>query len=497
MDDCIAQCHEAQKERAKKSYDLIIVLCRHVDALVNKTLDELDECGGDQAVSRVVADWQACMKPTTGLLPASGSHTPPEQEKTPANKEPSQSLRRKPTQKATYSPPEKHAAPKTYAELQGHDTRNAPEEAGPAPPKQKTLQDKQSLCQTPRSRSPALHHQDGKQRFAEREGGGDRLLCLDSRDGGTVPVARQWHRAWHRAGLALPYIVSAAHWHAKWHAGAISCQGHATGVPPQNSLVPPSLLDRDSINAQDRNYDGRLATVQGKDRKGPQEVEESRQMIDGDVVIEQDVLPEVAGAFGVSPETAYWANTVVLMGARLKVEYPVSRGVRPCQCRRCWGLHRTEGCKDAPRCRLCGDPSHRTAEHHSSGSTIKCANCNGQHAADSPSCPMTAPAAQKDRRKQKHALKEDSKTHRSTTWPVFVAIVAIVAFLFAAARTERVLGKDPVGVCKDRNWQRLTHPPGQRLEAGDVAKAEAEAVRGRIEDNEESEEELTSDVETF
>jgi hypothetical protein len=33
MDDCIAQCHEAQKERAKKSYDLIIVLCRHVDAL--------------------------------------------------------------------------------------------------------------------------------------------------------------------------------------------------------------------------------------------------------------------------------------------------------------------------------------------------------------------------------------------------------------------------------------------------------------------------------
>ncbi|KAN0074258.1 hypothetical protein V8E54_008195 [Elaphomyces granulatus] len=129
-----------------------------------------------------------------------------------------------------------------------------------------------------------------------------------------------------------------------------------------------------------------------------------------DVTIEQDILPEVAGAFGVSPETVYWANvregcptasvrlafraeglkdspkTVVLMGARLKVEYPVSRGA--------------EGCKDTPRCRLCGDPNHRTTEHHSSGSTIKCANCNGQHAADSPLCPMTAPAAQKDRRKQ-------------------------------------------------------------------------------------------------
>ena len=44
-----------RKSVPKKSYDLIIVLCRHVDALVNKTLDELDECGGDQAVSRVVA----------------------------------------------------------------------------------------------------------------------------------------------------------------------------------------------------------------------------------------------------------------------------------------------------------------------------------------------------------------------------------------------------------------------------------------------------------
>ena len=88
---------------------------------------------------------------------------------------------------------------------------------------------------------------------------------------------------------------------------------------------------------------------------------------------QRNVLPEVASAFGVSPETAYWANvregcptasvrlalraeglkdsprTVVFMGARLKVEYAVSRGVRPHQCRRCRELHRTEGCKDAPR----------------------------------------------------------------------------------------------------------------------------------------------------
>jgi hypothetical protein len=66
-----------------------------------------------------------------------------------------------------------------------------------------------------------------------------------------------------------------------------------------------------------------------------------------DVTVEQDVLLEVAGAYGTSPETVYSANmregcsvasvrlafraegmkdtsqTVVLMGARLKVEYPV------------------------------------------------------------------------------------------------------------------------------------------------------------------------------
>ena len=69
IDDCIAQCHEAQKERAKKSCDLIAVLCRRVDVLVNKTLDE---CEGNQAVSRVVADLKACMKASivTHLYPS-------------------------------------------------------------------------------------------------------------------------------------------------------------------------------------------------------------------------------------------------------------------------------------------------------------------------------------------------------------------------------------------------------------------------------------------
>jgi hypothetical protein len=73
-----------------------------------------------------------------------------------------------------------------------------------------------------------------------------------------------------------------------------------------------------------------------------------------DVTVEQDVLPEAAGAYGTSPETVYSANmqegcsvasvrlacraegmkdtsrTVVFMGARLKVEYPV----RPHRCQK-------------------------------------------------------------------------------------------------------------------------------------------------------------------
>jgi hypothetical protein len=51
----IDQCHKAQMERTKKSYDLMVVLWRRVDALVDKTPGE---CGGSQAVSRVVIDLQ-------------------------------------------------------------------------------------------------------------------------------------------------------------------------------------------------------------------------------------------------------------------------------------------------------------------------------------------------------------------------------------------------------------------------------------------------------
>jgi hypothetical protein len=115
------------------------------------------------------------------------SQAPPEQDKSPAAGEPLQGLRQVPVRDAAYTgraPPEKdikHAAPRSYAEL----VRGvAPKD----PPKRRssltTIQDKQSLCQavrrlSPTVRTPALHCQEGEQRFTEREGGGDGFLCPD------------------------------------------------------------------------------------------------------------------------------------------------------------------------------------------------------------------------------------------------------------------------------------------------------------------------------
>jgi hypothetical protein len=404
-DDCIAQCHEALNERAKKTYDLMVVLCRNVDALVNKTLDE---CGENQAVSRVVADLQACMKASIvthlsfaradSQRPSSNSpttsQTPPEQ-KTPATKEPSQSLCRKPTQKATHGPPEKLAAPKTYAELlKGATPANLPKRPAQPLPSKRLPRTNRVFVRLPEDSALRSVHP----------------LFIIKTVNNALPSGKEVETVSSiRTGIALT---------------------PKTGTTTDDLLRCKEKISK-ALGGGRVEADDKWVIVKVHDLPTRVTIlDDNNNLSSRDVIMEQDLLPKVAGAFGVSPETAYWANvrdgcptasvrlafraeglkdsprTVVLMGARLKVEYPVSRGVRPHQCRRCWGLHRTEGCRDAPRCRLCGDPNHRTAEHHSSGSTIKCTNCNGQHAADSPSCPMTAPVAQKDRRKQKHAPKE-------------------------------------------------------------------------------------------
>ena len=198
----------------------MVVLCRRVDALVDKTLGE---CGGNQAVSRVVADLQACMKASivTHLSPSAQaadsslnspldnqpttSQTPPEQVKIPATKEPPQSLRRKPIQKATYSPPEKHTAPKTYAELlRGATPANLPKRPAQPPPNKRPSKTNRVFVRLPDSALRSVH-----------------------------PL----------------FIIKTVN----------------SALPSGKEVLCPY---RGSSNPQDWNYNGRPATVQGKDCKG-------------------------------------------------------------------------------------------------------------------------------------------------------------------------------------------------------------------------------------
>ena len=158
LEECLIQSFEARMAHAKISSDLITSFCKRLDALINQTLDE---CEGNQAVSRVVDDLKAYVKSSIvthlsfsaqaadfpRLSPDRSQGNRPtasqalrEQERTLAAKEPSQSLRRNAKQKATHSPPEKdikHATPQSYAELlRGATPENLPKRpAQPLPSK--------------------------------------------------------------------------------------------------------------------------------------------------------------------------------------------------------------------------------------------------------------------------------------------------------------------------------------------------------------------------
>ncbi|KAN0074379.1 hypothetical protein V8E54_008316 [Elaphomyces granulatus] len=306
IDDCIAQFHEAQKERAKKTYDLMVVLCRNVDAL--------DECGENQAVSRVIADLQACMKASVVQLD-SGHQTPPEQEKTPVTKEPSQSLRRKPTQNATHGPPEKHAAPKTYAELlRGTTPANLPKRPAQPLPSKRLSRTNRVFVRLPEDSALRSVHP----------------LFIIKTVNSALPSGKEVETVSSvRTGIALTPKA-----------------GTTTDDLLQSKEKIAKALGGGRVEADDR-----WVIVKVHDLPTRMTIlDDNNSLSCRDVIIEQDVLPEVAGAFGVSPETAYWTNvregcptasvrlafraeglkdsprTVVLMGARLKVEYPVSRG---------------------------------------------------------------------------------------------------------------------------------------------------------------------------
>jgi hypothetical protein len=116
------------------------------------------------------------------------------------------------------------------------------------------------------------------------------------------------------------------------------------------------------------------------------DLDASNKLTSRDLSLESDVIPVGTKAFGAAPETTCWIEkqassaaasvrltlkeenlksaprSVVFMGARLRIEYPAARGVRPTQCKICWGLHRPGACRAKPRCKICGDPGHGASE---------------------------------------------------------------------------------------------------------------------------------------
>jgi hypothetical protein len=94
------------------------------------------------------------------------------------------------------------------------------------------------------------------------------------------------------------------------------------------------------------------------------------------------------------------------------------------QCARCWryGHHRTH-CKNTPRCRLCGQDDHTEEthpqdidvdtnvyeEHNLPNAKLKCANCEGTHAANARVCPQKIRA-----RGEKKGVVGGGKTRDST-----------------------------------------------------------------------------------
>jgi hypothetical protein len=109
---------QSYDQEQKKSYDLLRSFLRHVNHHIGKTRDE---SGGNQVVSRVIADMQACMKASImthlGLcLPSAQAAEP---SKAPAPKEPFQELRQ--TQDTTRRPKDSPpaASPATPAQTDG------------------------------------------------------------------------------------------------------------------------------------------------------------------------------------------------------------------------------------------------------------------------------------------------------------------------------------------------------------------------------------------
>jgi hypothetical protein len=408
--------HQAEVKDTMETNAALTKFLREMDALVKKTIDEHP----NQVVSCILADVKAFMKssivshtarggrPFPALAMDVSGHRPQptkltQKQAAPKTTCPSQIIPRSaaamqpagdppPPKKAPQSPPPpkgnsgQPAATKTYAEtISAPAPRGLPAKPVHTPEKKKPIQASRVFVRLPEDSPLRAAHPLYIVKTVNS------VLPLDKGVESAAPV---------RTGIALT---------------------PKTGTTPEDLL-----LNKDKISASLGNgtveKDEKWVVVKIHDLPTQMiAMNEDNNLTSREISIEDDVFPEAAKAFDAMPESGCWIQkqegyltasvrltfreesmkltpkTVIVMGTRLKVEYPTSRGIRPPQCRKCWGLHRLDACKAKPRCRMCGDPTHKTAEHPSE-SPIKCVNCDGPHAADSPSCPKTAPIAKRARR---------------------------------------------------------------------------------------------------
>ena len=419
MEAFVYHRHRIEAKEVEETTAVLATFCREMDGLVKRTIDERNP---NQAVSCILAEVKAFMKssivshtsrgshPSVQAADVSGLQLPP----------PMNHIQKQATPKAVARPVP--CAPRRVPAVQATGNLTPPKKVpqGPAPPKD------------------TYNVQPATEKSYAETVGTPAPLSLPARPAQTLPKKKPTRTS--RVFVRLPedsplraahplYIVKTVNGILPLGKGIESAAPVRSGIaltPKAGTTSEDLLQNKDRISTSLGNgvveKDERWVVVKIHDLPTQMialsEDNQLNQLTSREISIEEDIFPEASKAFDATPESGCWIKkqegymtasirltfreesmkhtpkTVVIMGTRLKVEYPTARGIRPPQCRKCWGLHRPDTCKAEPRCRMCGDANHKTPEHPSE-SPIKCVNCDGPHAADSPTCPETAPASQR------------------------------------------------------------------------------------------------------
>jgi hypothetical protein len=426
MEAFVYHRYRIEAKEVEETTAALATFCREMDGLIKRTVDERNP---NQAVSCILAEVKAFMKASIISHTSRGSHPSPAQAADVSGPQPppTNHTQKQATPKAAACP--LACIPRKVLAVRATGNLTPPKKAPQGPPPPKDTNNVQ----------PAT-----EKSYAETVGTPappSLPASLPARPARTLPKKKPTRTS--RVFVRLPedsplraahslYIVKTVNSVLPPGKGVEYTTPVRTGIAltPRAGTTPEDLLqhkERISKSLGDGAVERDENWVVVKIHDLPTQMialNDNNQLTSREVSIEEDIFPEAAKAFDATPETGCWIQkregsmtssirltfkeesmknspkSVVIMGTRLKVEYPGARGVRPTQCRKCWGLHRPDTCKAEPRCRMCGDINHKTPEHPPE-SPIKCVNCDGPHAADSPTCPKTAPASQRATKNKK------------------------------------------------------------------------------------------------